>query len=133
MKVLTIFLVLLVSHLIIVEARISSRQTCEAGDNEFCEKYDYEGACCAQVKVTSVSDQSTAGESNGNEFLRCYAIDDVIKAFDNGNKLEDNTLGGSLNTYEFKCTEKKEDVINAVKVKITWAISILVLGSTVML
>ena len=69
-----------VASLVMVQARISSREVCTSGDTEYCGKFDYEGACCAKVTVVTVAADST--EAVDDSFLRCYAIDDVIKAVD---------------------------------------------------
>ena len=55
----------IVMNLIIVEAVISSRQGCSNGDNDFCERYDYEGACCANIRVAQVNTASTLSETVG--------------------------------------------------------------------
>ena len=39
--------------------------------------------------------------------MKCYNIDDIIKAFDNNDKLKDITKGGSNNTYSFICSEAR--------------------------
>ena len=93
----------------------SSRRECKVGNNDFCERYDYEGACCARVKVTKVDPFSTANEQRDQEFLRCYNIDDIYKALDNEDLLLDNSKGGSNNTYRFKCTEPASSVLSAEK------------------
>ena len=83
----------------------SSRKPCTAGDNAYCERYDFEGACCAYLKVVAVSPFSTANETKNQVFTRCYNYDDIYRAFSNKDVLVDNTQGGSLNSYSFLCSE----------------------------
>ena len=48
---------------------------------------------------------SGKNETIGQNFLRCYDIDDIISAFDNMDVLVDVSKGGSGNQYFFTCTE----------------------------
>ena len=48
----------------------SSRAPCKAGENEYCETIDYEGACCADLVVRSVDPNGTgANEAVGNQYF----------------------------------------------------------------
>ena len=78
-----------------------------------CEEYDFEGACCANIRVSRVDVFSKAGESKEQEFLRCFNIDDIFKAFDNEDFLVDDSTGGTNNTYKFKCTEPVSSLLGA--------------------
>ena len=67
---------------------ISSRASCTAGDNEFCETIDYEGACCANMVVRSVDSNGTGkNEAVGSSYYSCLNIDDIIDAYDNNDVL----------------------------------------------
>ena len=67
---------------------ISSRTGCKAGDNEYCETVDYEGACCANMVVRSVdSNGKGKNEAVGSSFYACINIDDIISAYDNNDIL----------------------------------------------
>ena len=84
----------------------SSRVGCTPSENDFCERYDYEGACCAKLLVQAVNPSgSLTSEVVGQVLYKCYDIDDIIKAFDNTDVLVDTSTGGSGNTYGFICTE----------------------------
>ena len=61
---------------------------------------------------------------------QCFNIDDIVKAFDGGDRLVDTGAGGSLNTYEFKCTEKENDVIGAIHMSLSWTMSLLVIATS---
>ena len=50
---------LLLLSLISADEINSSRVPCTAGDNEYCETIDYEGACCADTVVRSVDPNGT--------------------------------------------------------------------------
>ena len=76
------------------------------------------------MEVVSVNSGSSAGETVGQQFMRCYNIKDAMNAFDNNDKLIDNTSGGSFNTYSFKCSEPAENVISATKIHINIAVFI---------
>ena len=76
--------ILVVYSLLATFVNGSSRVGCTPSDNEFCERYDYEGACCAKLTVQEVnSEGSLASEVVGQVLYKCYDIDDIITAFDN--------------------------------------------------
>ena len=84
-------------------SQASTRLDCEAGDHSYCELTDGEGACCATISVT---DQGYYGdhEEIGDEFLRCYDIDDILDAISNDYVLTDTSENGNGNTYDFRCS-----------------------------
>ena len=65
----------------------STRTTCGERQHNFCENYDGEGACCARLTVQNTVAGSS--ESVGQVYDRCYNIDDIVTALDNGNTFVD--------------------------------------------
>ena len=121
--------ILVVYSLLATFVNGSSRVGCTPSDNEFCERYDYEGACCAKLTVQEVnSEGSLASEVVGQVLYKCYDIDDIITAFDNTDVLVDSSVGGSGNTYGFVCSEPEAIFIGAKYNAVSWVVGLALLA-----
>ena len=102
----------------------SSRLGCSAGENEYCESWDGEGACCSRLVVKEVNaDGNMNYEAVDSVLYKCYDIIDITDAIDNNNVLVDTSQGGSGNTYEFSCSEPNESaILGSITMFISWGI-----------